>query len=183
MPQYGVTLRDYWRILRKRKTIVICATAMLGITSYVTALMPPPTLRYEASTKIQFEQNQSPQEAYLSAIGGGDTLETAQAVITSYPVITRVIHRIGMIDTASATYEEKIRAILAAKGKIQTEIEGLTNIITIQVTATDPDEAQTMANTIAEEYREYRFETKNATVLSALNFIKNQRDTVSIRLR
>ena len=26
MPQYDVTLRDYWRILRKRKTIVIFAT-------------------------------------------------------------------------------------------------------------------------------------------------------------
>ena len=74
MPQYDVTLRDYWRILRKRKTIVIFATVMLGVTSYITALMSTPTLRYEASSKIQFEQNQSAQEAYISALGGSDAI-------------------------------------------------------------------------------------------------------------
>jgi polysaccharide biosynthesis transport protein len=183
MPQYDVTLRDYWRILRKRKTIVIFATVMLGITSYITALMSTPTLRYEASAKIQFEQNQSAQEAYISAIGGADALETEQTVISSYPVVTRVAHRLGVIDTTDATHEEKIRAILSVRGQIRTEIEGLTNIITITVSGTKPDKTQEMANVVAEEYREYNFETKNAKVLGALNFIRAQRDTVQKRLR
>ena len=183
MPQYDVTLRGYWRILRKRKTIVIFATAMLGVTSYVTALMSTPTLRYEASSKVQFERIQSDQEAYISALGGSDALETEQAVITSYPVVTRVAHRLGIIDTSVATHERKIRAILRIKGKIRTEVEGLTNIITITVNGTDPDETQETANIVAEEYRNYDFETKNARVLGALNFIRTQRDTVQRRLR
>lgn len=183
MPQYDVTLRDYWRILRKRKTIVIFATVMLGVTSYITALMSTPTLRYEARAKIQFEQNQSAQEAYISALGGSDALETEQTVITSYPVVTRVAHRLGVIDTTEATHEEKIRAILSVRGKISTEVEGLTNIITITVTENQPDAAQRLANVVAEEYRDYNFEAKNAKVLNALNFIKSQRDTVQKRLR
>lgn len=183
MPQYDVTLRDYWRILRKRKTIVVFATAILCVTSYVTALLSTPTLRFESSTKVQFERDQSPQEAYISAIGGGDALETEQAVITSYPVMTRVAHRLGRIDTTQASHEEKIRAILDLKGMVQTEVEGLTNIITITVTATNPDAAQEIANAVAEEYGNYNFETKNAQILSARRFIRTQRDTVKQRLK
>ena len=183
MPQFDVTLRDYWRILRKRKTIVIFATAMLGITGYVTALMPTPPLRYEASTKIQFEQSQSPQVAYIAALGGSNALETEQTVITSYPVVTRVAHRVGILDTTQASHDEKIRAILRVRGMIQTEVEGLTNIITIRVTGNDPYKTQEIADAVAEEYRSYNFELKNAKVLGALNFIKAQRDTVQRRLR
>ncbi len=183
MPQYDVTLRVYWRILRKRKTIVIFATIILCVTSYVTALLSTPTMQYEASTKVQFEKSQSPQEAYISAIGGGDALETEQAVITSYPVITRVAHKLGRVDTSKATHEQKIRAILGLKDMVKTGVEGLTNIITITATAGAPDMAQEIANAVTEEYGDYNFETKNAQVLNALQFIQVQRDTVKKRLR
>ena len=183
MPQYDVTLRDYWRILRKRKTIVIFATAMLCITSYVTALLSTPTLRYESAAKVQFEKSQSAQEAYISALGGGDALETEQAVITSHPVLTRVAHRIGRIDSAEATPEQKIRAIVNLKGSIDTELEGLTNIITITVQANAAVEARDIANATAEEYSNYNYETKNAQILNSRQFIQTKRDTVQHRLK
>ena len=71
MPQYDVTLRDYWRILNKRKIIVIFATLMLGLTSYVTAYMSTPQLRYESTAKLQYEEARSAQEAYIPGIGLG----------------------------------------------------------------------------------------------------------------
>ena len=37
MAQYEVTLRDYWRILRRRKGVVIFTAFLLGFFSFVLA--------------------------------------------------------------------------------------------------------------------------------------------------
>ena len=139
MPQYDVTLRDYWRILRKRKVIVIFATIMLGLTSFATALISKPTPRYRTTAKVQFERSQSAQEAYVSALtGGGDDLATQEAVITGYGVVERVAHRLGRVDTTTATDEERTQAILDLQPLIQTSVNGLTSIISITITHNDP---------------------------------------------
>ena len=81
MAQYDVTLRDYWRILRKRKVIVIFATVMLGLTSFATALVSRPEPRFRATAKVQYEKTQTAQQAYAAALGASNDLEIQQAVI------------------------------------------------------------------------------------------------------
>ena len=90
MAQYDISLRDYLRILRKRKIIVVFSTIMLGMTSFAAAFMSRPAPQYSATAKVQYEKTQSAEEAYAQALAGGDDLETQQAVIKSYPVVTRV---------------------------------------------------------------------------------------------
>ncbi len=43
--------------------------------------------------------------------------------------------------------------------------------------------ARDIANTVAEEYSEYNFETRNSQRLNSRRFIKSQRDTVEVRLK
>lgn len=184
MPQYDVTLRDYWRILRKRKVIVVFATAMLGMTSFAAALVSKPEPRFKATAKVQYEKKQqTAQEAYVEALGESDNLETQQAVISSYPVVERVAHRLGYVDTTTASDEERIRAILQLRPLVQTEVEGFTNIITISITHRDRFRARDIANAVAQEYVNYDFETRNAQIRQSRNFIKAQRDTIAARLR
>jgi capsular exopolysaccharide synthesis family protein len=183
MAQYDVTLRDYWRILRKRKVIVIFATVMLGLTSFATALVSRPDPMYRATAKVQYEKTQSAQQAYAAALGASDNLEIQQAVITSYPLVERIAQRLGLLDTVKATDEDRIKSILSLRPIIQTSVEGLTNIITITINHRDAFRARDIANAVAEEYTEYNFETKNAQLLQARAFIKTQRDTVEARLR
>ena len=182
MPQYDVTLRDYWRILNKRKIIVIFATLMLGLTSYVTAYMSTPQLRYESTAKLQYEEARSAQEAYIQALGSADAIETELAVITSYPVLERVAHELGFVDTLSATYENRIQSILSLQRKVRTAVEGLTSIITVTASDTDPDRTQEIANKVATVYEDHSYRTKNAQLIASRSFIKNQRDTVRSRL-
>ncbi|MDA0748675.1 MAG: polysaccharide biosynthesis tyrosine autokinase, partial [bacterium] len=184
MPQYDVTLRDYWRILRKRKVIVVFATFMLGMTSFAAALISKPDPQYKATAKVQYEKTQqSPQEAYMAALESSDGMETQQAVITSYPVVERVAHRLGRVDTSEAIDDERIKAILALRPLIQTEVEGLTNIISISITDGDRFQARDIANAVVEEYVRYNFETRNAKILKSRHFIRTQRDTIAARLR
>ena len=183
MAQYDVTLRDYWRIVRRRKTIVIFATAVLGITSFATALVSQPTPRYRTYAKIQYESSQTAQQAYIQALGETGSLETQQAVITSYPVVERMAHRLGYVDTARASDDERIQAILKLRPMIGTEIEGLTSIITISVTHGDRFAARDIANAAADEYAGYNYETRNAQIVRSRRFIKVQRDTVKGRLK
>jgi uncharacterized protein involved in exopolysaccharide biosynthesis len=46
MAQYEVTLRDYWRILRRRKGVVIFTAFLLGFFSFVLAQIWQPIPEY-----------------------------------------------------------------------------------------------------------------------------------------
>ena len=91
MAQYEVTLRDYWRILRRRKGDVIFTAFLLGFFSFVLAQIWQPIPEYTAEAKIQIEANQSMASLYLESFGYsvGDEIETKISVIRSYPVLRR----------------------------------------------------------------------------------------------
>lgn len=182
MAQYDVTLRDYWRIIRKRKLYILFATVMLGLTSFATAFYSKPTPKYRAEAKVQYERAQTAEEAYTFALSGSDDLETQQAVIRSYEVVERIAHEMEMIDTVRATEEQRINAINALRGQIVTSVEGLTNIITISITDVNRFRARDLANTVAEEYKDYNFQVRNAKLLNARNFIYGQRERVMAKL-
>ena len=197
MAQYDISLRDYLRILRKRKIIVVFSTIMLGMTSFAAAFMSRPAPQYSATAKVQYEKTQSAEEAYAQALAGGDDLETQQAVIKSYPVVTRVAKRLGRIDTTYTDKEiaglpkgdrekiegRRIREIEGIRSSIQTSVEGLTNIISIIVTQGNPQEAPELANTVAEEYLRHNVESRNKQAMKRHNFVEKQRNAVEEQLR
>ena len=91
MAQYEVTLRDYWRILRRRKGVVIFTAFLLGFFSFVLAQIWQPIPEYTAESKIHIEANQSVASLYLESFGYsvGDEIETKISVIGSYPILRR----------------------------------------------------------------------------------------------
>ncbi|MDD5765998.1 MAG: hypothetical protein PHW79_07135, partial [Candidatus Marinimicrobia bacterium] len=56
MPQYELNLRDYWRIIKKKKIIVIATVIMLGGFSMIFAIMNKPTPLYQASSSLKIER-------------------------------------------------------------------------------------------------------------------------------
>ena len=69
MAQYEVTLRDYWRILRRRKGVVTFAAFLLGFFSFVLAQIWQPIPEYTANAKIQIESNQSIASLTMESYG------------------------------------------------------------------------------------------------------------------
>ena len=103
MAQYEVTLRDCWRILRRRRGGVIFTAFLLGFFSFVLAQIWQPIPEYTAEAKIQIEANQSMASLYLEYLGYsvGDEIETKISVIRSYPVLRRTAVAMGMMENAA----------------------------------------------------------------------------------
>ncbi len=187
MPQYDVNLRDYWRIVRKRKAIIIFAAVMLGFFALVATLLSRPAPIYRAEAKVRFQIGQVMENPLggrtVSYTSGTEDLETQKEIITSYEVLERVAIQMGRLDTTvartpSEREEQRINAILGLRGKVSAEPEGVTSIVTISVTDGRPQQARDLANAIVETYRDYNRETANRQASKSREFILSQRNAL-----
>ncbi|MEE9276659.1 MAG: polysaccharide biosynthesis tyrosine autokinase [bacterium] len=190
MGQYDINLRDYWRIIRKRKIIIIFTTVVLGFFSFIFAKLNEPAPIYSTSSAIRIDQNIAVSGIVGDgALGGGfQDISTQTAVIRSYPVIERVAKELGLIDKSIpsddiAKNSRLVSIINGLAGQVDSEQVGDTNIISIRVTSGDPDQAARMANTIAVVYRQFDYESRNEAILKQFTFIDTQLKDSEKRLR
>ncbi|MHC4657401.1 MAG: Wzz/FepE/Etk N-terminal domain-containing protein, partial [Planctomycetota bacterium] len=59
MAQYDVDLRDYWRIVKKRRTIIILMVVLVSLCSYGFAKLKEPKPLYKAVSAIKIESKSS----------------------------------------------------------------------------------------------------------------------------
>ena len=57
MGQYDINLREYWRIIRRRKIIIIFTTVTLSFFSFIFAKINEPLPIYSASSALRIDQN------------------------------------------------------------------------------------------------------------------------------
>ena len=173
MAQYEITLRDYWRILRRRKSIVVFTALLLGGFSFSAAYFWKPQPLYKATASVQINSSQTFAGLYLETMtySVGDQIETQQAIVSSFPVLKRVGKELDMFTGADTA-----QVILDLQGRIDTQQEGYTNIIVIEVTDGDPRKARDLTNTVARMYQEYNHEQKNQQAVNHRRFVGEQRD-------
>ncbi len=190
MAQYELNLRDYWRIIRKKKSIVIFTTLMLGFFSFFFASFQKPTPIYEATARVKVEQTSTVAGLYLQTISWSpwDIISTQMVVIRSFPIMEKVARRLGYLPEGISS--EKVRntnkflaIVLGLKERIYVGQEEGTNIINITATSTDPKEAQRLANTVAEVYKEENMLEKNRRIINARDFIEGQLKVIGEKLR
>ncbi|MGB6279004.1 MAG: Wzz/FepE/Etk N-terminal domain-containing protein, partial [Syntrophobacteria bacterium] len=56
MAKYDISIRDYWRIIRKRRTIIILATILFTVFSYLFALIRTSEPLYDATSAVKVEK-------------------------------------------------------------------------------------------------------------------------------
>ncbi len=189
MAQYDVDLRDYWRIIRKRKTIIIFMVFLVGICSYGFAKLKEPVPLYEATSAIKIEQSTSMADLFMGGLWTpSESLVTHAYIITSYPVLELAAKMLNMIpDNLSST---KIRnstnyldIIKGLQNSIKAEPQEGTNIININVVSTDPVQSKHIANTVAEAYRKHNIQEKNRKTFETKAFIEEQLRLTSKNLK
>ncbi|HUU50577.1 MAG TPA: AAA family ATPase [Nitrospinota bacterium] len=190
MPAYDINLRDYWRVIRKKKLIIISTTLLMGIFSFFFAqyLKPMPLYKSTSSVKVERATTLAGLVLQVVSYAEGDNLATQAEVITSYPVIEKVAKEMGFIDKnipSELIRRDKnlLRKVSALKDQISTKIEGYTNIINITAITPDPKLSQNLANTVAEVYRQENIQEKNKRIIKARKFIEEQLDIIGKRLR
>lgn len=180
MPQYDVDIRDYWRIIKKRKFIILMMMVLVGISSFMFAKFKEPTPLYETTAAIKIDR-----ETNLAAILTGsffmqsESLTTHAYIITSFPVIFEAAKIMGIIPEDVSIDEARknnrfMSIIQRLKGMTKAVNEPGTNIINISVISGNNEETAKIANTLASAYQAYNIKEKNRKTFETKSFIESQ---------
>lgn len=190
MAQYDINLREYWRILKKRKFIVILTAIILGSFSTAFAVFRAPAPVYKTTCSIKFEKQTSIIDLYAQTLtwSTGDYIETQMSVIKSYSVFEKVAQELGRIPKRSIPAGTHLKASIVRvidnlQSKVQVSREKYTNILNIQVTDSDPLFAQKLANTVALTYKQMYSENQMKRTTEAIKYIESQLARVRQKLR
>jgi len=185
MAQYDIDLREYWRIIRKRKIFVILVTILLALFSAALAIVRAPSPLYEATCDIKFEKSVSPLGLYTKFLswGSGSEIQTQMSVIRGYPVFKKVALAMDLITTKDDSDPRLGQIITDLQTKVTARQEGYSNIVNITARASNPEFATDLANQVALAYREAHAEEISQRTDEAIKFIKGQLEDVGKRLR
>lgn len=181
MAQYDFDLREYWRIIKKKKFIIVFTTVAMGLFSLIFSILGSPTPLYKATASVKFERSSLATGLYLQtfSLAPGDDMQTQMAIIKSYSIFEVVAKKLGMIPVDAASDEIRNNAkyvliINSLKNAIQTEQEAQSSIINITATSQDPRFAQRLANTVVSVYRDQRTFEVNKRTIDARKFVEEQ---------
>jgi polysaccharide biosynthesis transport protein len=190
LAQYDINLREYWRILKKRKFIVLFVGIVLGVFSTAFAVLKAPAPIYTSVCSIKFEKETTVEGLYAKTItwSGGDDIETQISVIKSFTIFEKVAQRLGLIPKATTAADSPAKGNVARviddlQSKVEVTRQGMTNILNIQVKDADPAFAQKLANTVAVTYKDLHSELQMKRTLEAIRYIEDQLVQVRQRLR
>jgi len=188
MAQYEMNLRDYWLIVRRRRFIIVVSTVLVTLLSFWFSKQRVPV--YDSTASVRFEQATSLTGLLVEvlAVGGGDNIETQGSVIKSYPVLEEALRRMGKLPERppgqplreSRAY---LNALDALAARIRTQRVAGTSVIEITATSTNPNEARETADTIAESYRDYNRQIRNARITDARKYIEKQMQEAEARVK
>ena len=189
MSQYDINFREYWRILKKRKALVLFITLIFATFFTVFAYLKAPTPIYTTDCLIEFERSPAIEDFYGKFDPSAtDEVETQITMVKSYAVFEKIVEKLGMIPQTDIEgnghlREQVIATIERLRAKVEVEREGGSAILIIKVTDTDPAFAQRLANTIALVYRETHAEQQKRRNAEQLNYIAGQLADVRKKLR
>lgn len=191
MAQYDINLREYWRIIKKRRWIILVTLLLTGTFSTLFAVLNKPVPLYKSTASVRLER--------IMLSGGGiyqesmpwnnaDMLTTQAAVVRSHGIVEKAAKKLGMIP-ANLTAEE-VRAnkeylatVLNLRGMVESDFEQQIGVLNIHVQSQDPRLSMRLANTVAEVYREERINDGNKRSVSQKGFIESQLNQAREKLK
>ncbi|MFO7709624.1 MAG: polysaccharide biosynthesis tyrosine autokinase [Desulfobacterales bacterium] len=190
MGQYDVDLRDYWRIMRKRKASILAMVLLVGLCSYGFAKLREPVPLYEAGSAVKIDRFSNLASILTGAFWRqSENMETHAYIITSHPVLMSAAEQLGWIPASPATAdgaiggEGPIEPLERLKRMVQAKPQEGTHIINIRAVSEDPDQAARVANSLAQAYRDYNIRQNNKKTSETRAFIEEQLRQTSDRLK
>ena len=174
-PETKLHFLDYWRIIRIRKTIILAVFFLVVLTATLVTFILPES--YSSTSRIRIERD----IADIPSLGadrqmvraGYDPyfIQTEFEVLQSDIILGKVINDLNLNQEWAAKYGggERLKTsdtLEILKKSMELRPVRNTSIIEIRVFSDKPEEAQKIANEIAEVYKEHRLsqlreQTKN----------------------
>jgi succinoglycan biosynthesis transport protein ExoP len=165
-------LRDYLDILIRRKWIVIVFLVSVVVTGTIATFIMKPL--YKATTTIQLGSGKTELVTFKDVYKVGGDVETQYKILNSMNLAERVVARLS-----SENIEEDGKRISIGAVMSGLEIEPIkkTDLVSVNFIAQDPGVAAYVANTVADEYINFRQESKlKPTQLGGLRLRKEVED-------
>lgn len=170
-----IDLKEYLRIVMKRKTMIVLITIVSALTSAVYSIFLIPPL-YESKAALMVTQSQSQRQS-TSAEGLESVVSTVSRIpemtINSYvgqakaPILLeRVIRKLDL-DPVAYTVE-------GLSGMVTVQAVKDTNIIEIKVRNNEPELATRIANTLSEQFLIFISEKNQEQMAKSIEFLQNQ---------
>ncbi|MFC1599155.1 GumC family protein [Candidatus Omnitrophota bacterium] len=182
MAQYELNLRDYFRVFKRRKSIIVLCAILFTLLGWHYGSRQVPL--YETSTAVKVEERKTIAGLLTEwiAYSPGDNMQTQTKIITGFAIMKKVALRLELIGDNSP--EDVVHKVVTSlRSRVRSTQDGNTNIIRITVVSRKPDDAVTLANAVAQVYIEENLLEKNKQVRTVRTFIENQLSAVVKRLR
>ncbi len=159
-------LRDYLNVISARRGIIILATLIVACVALAVSLLQPPT--YTAQAKVLISEKDTGAALFGTVLPELSSqperaLQTQVQLVEVRPVIEATIKKLALQQTP----EELL-------SRVDVGAIGQTNVIAIQATATKPEQAAEIANTVADEYVAASKDRKRASLKAAADEVQQR---------
>ena len=195
MAEFEFDLRDIFRVIRRRKWVILLSPILSAMLTYWISEVPPPV--YSAVSIVKISRVAANMQALLvEALSWyqGDNIATQSQIVTSRKVRARVALRLseghpefavvgellGPVETDDFdALEEQVRnneTLAALTSGVATVVERIGNSDTVSITASAASAplAVDIANFTAEEFVNYNVAERNSQIRDAVRFIQTR---------
>ncbi len=161
-------LRDYLNVIRARRGVIILATVIVTVVALTVSLVQPKV--FSAQTKVLISETDAGAALFGTVLPDLSSqperaLQTQVQLVEVRPVAEATVKKLGLQQTPDRLLD---RVSVAAVGQ--------TNVIVIEATASTPEEARDIANTMAEEYVAASRDRKRASIRAAADEVELRLD-------
>ncbi|BAU10062.1 capsular exopolysaccharide family protein [Leptolyngbya sp. NIES-3755] len=168
-------LQSYWLVLKRRWLVAAGVfAATVGLAGLATSLQRP---NYEATGRVLVQSNRTTS---LTGVGErvgtlealrreGNPLDTQAAVVTSYPILQRVIDTLQLKNSQGRPMEPE-----ELSRQVKVEAVPTTDILELKYADDDPEMAANVINQIVKAYIDSNLKTNQEEANKAGRFIDSQ---------
>lgn len=188
MSQPDLNLRDYLRIIRRRRYYLIVPPIVLALVTYLRT--PAPTVTYHASSSVKISQTNTMAGLLLQVFtySPGDNIATQTNIVTSLPMMARLAQYLERIPSDLdvkdiMSRQEFVQVLSELQSRVSAEQVGSTSIIRLTAEAATREDALAISNGLADVFAAWSLEEKNRQVVDARRFIGEQLAQAETRLK
>src|SRR3989338_2365482 len=160
MPKtYELDLGDYWRIVKRRKVIVLGTFFIITAAVWIHTSRIPPTYKAAASVKVDKPRTAGTTDPTFDVWEGTDFFEAQMEVISTSGGAHEAASALGLIKEGMT--EKEVGAIIEPFQGVIPSKRGNTNILDISVTTNDSKQAAMIVNAVAKGYQIWSLKDHN----------------------
>jgi len=179
MGQLEINLRDLYRVVRKRKWLIIVAPIFMGLATLTLNEPPRPVYAAEALLRITRSNTLAGLMTELVSYSTYDNMATQIMIVTSRTVLEEVAYTLNLAKRG----EDPQPGIDYLRARVSVEQRGTSDVLSIKAKAPSPDQAMAIANTTAEVYIHTCSAEKDKRLNDTIQFIQKRLKETSDGLR